>query len=49
MPLVSHDQQGRDHLRCLAHIRGLDLREYEAIFRDNAIDEKVIPNLTAKT
>ena len=29
-------------------LRSLSLEEYEAAFRDNAITEKVLPNLTAE-
>ena len=32
-----------------AWLRGLGLGEYEATFRENAINEKVLPNLTRKT
>ena len=31
-----------------AWLRGLGLGEYEATFRENAINEKVLPNLTAE-
>ncbi len=31
-----------------AWLRGLGLEQYEAAFRDNAITEKVLPNLTAE-
>ena len=31
-----------------AWLRGLGLGQYEATFRENAIDEKVLPNLTAE-
>jgi hypothetical protein len=31
-----------------AWLRGLGLGEYEAAFRENAINEKVLPNLTAE-
>ena len=30
-----------------AWLRGLGLGEYEGTFRENAINEKVLPNLTA--
>jgi hypothetical protein len=29
-------------------LRGLGLEQYEAAFRENAISEKVLPNLTAE-
>ena len=29
-------------------LRNLGLEQYEAAFRDNAIDETVLPNLTAE-
>jgi SAM domain (Sterile alpha motif) len=31
-----------------AWLRGLGLGEYEATFRDNAINEKILPNVTAE-
>jgi SAM domain (Sterile alpha motif) len=31
-----------------AWLRGLGLGQYEAAFRDNAIDSKVLPNLTPR-
>ena len=31
-----------------AWLRGLGLGEYEGTFRENAINEKVLPNLTAE-
>ena len=31
-----------------AWLRGLGLGEYEATFRENAINEKVLPNLTSE-
>ena len=32
----------------LVWLRGLGLGKYEAVFRDNEIDETVLPNLTAE-
>jgi hypothetical protein len=45
---MRHDDRREHDHRCWDWLRGLGLGQYETSFRENNIDESVLPNLTAE-
>src|SRR5580704_1667926 len=48
MSSLQHDVSARHIMDVVVWLRSLGLGQYEAAFRDNEVDDSVLPNLTAE-